>query len=322
MHNQLIVTITDYRGSRQYSLSRVARRFLWMLLVAVLTALTVGSLYIVVMQRQIESLEERRSQLALEQARLEVENQELASRIASRNEQLETASSRLAAMNEQVLLMSDDLAHVENLLGLRSVPAVALRRRLDTASQTAMEKHLLLTTVPSGYPIADAYVTSGFGMRQHPMRGSQRFHFGIDIYAPVGTPVLATADGIVDFAGYEADSGYGNLLVLVHDFGFKSYYGHLDQVQVEPGEFVEKGQVVALSGKSGRVTGPHLHYEVRRLERKLDPKPFLEWNLTQYDSLFEEETQVPWDSLARAIKRRVAPATPQLSLRAPSSTVN
>jgi murein DD-endopeptidase MepM/ murein hydrolase activator NlpD len=318
----MIVTVTDVRGSRHYTLSRVVRRFLWMLLVSVLTALSVGTFYILVMHRQISGLEERRSELTIEQARLEYENQVLASRIGARNGQLDAASSRLAALNEQVVQMADDLAHVETLVGLRSEPALALRRRLDTASQTAMEKHLLLSTVPSGYPIPGSRITSGFGMRKDPVRGSRRFHQGIDLYADVGTPVLATADGIVDFAGYDRASGYGNLLVLVHDFGFKTYHGHLDELLVETGEFVAQGQVIALSGKSGRVTGPHLHYEVRRLERKLNPKPFLDWNLAQYDSLFEKEAHVPWDSLARAIRKRVLPTTPLLSQRAPLSTVN
>ncbi len=322
MHNRMIVTITDVHGSRHYTLPRVARRLLLILLVAMVVALTVGSLYILVVNRQVTALEQRRDELAAEHYRLEQENQTLAARISTRNEQLEVASTRLISLNRQVDDMADDMADIESLIGLRPMPAVALRRRLDLASLTAHQKQMLLASVPSGYPIHGSYITSGFGMRQDPVGGRKRYHYGTDIFADVGTPVYATADGIVEFSGFDAGSGYGNLLVLVHDFGFKTYYGHLDEIQVQEGEFVEQGQLVALSGKSGRVTGPHLHYEVRRLERKLNPRPFMDWSLARYDALFDKETNVPWESLAQAIKRRVGPVPPQLSQRALASTVN
>lgn len=318
----MIITITDVHGSRHYTLPRVARRLLFMLVIALVAALAVGALYILGANRQVADLEQRRQQLAAEQARLEQENQTLAVRIATRNEQIETAGARLVALNRQVDEMADDMADIESLIGLRPMPAVALRRRLDLASLTAHQKQMLLASVPSGYPIHGSYITSGFGMRPDPVGSRKRFHYGTDIFAKLGTPVYATADGIVEFSGFDAGSGYGNLLVLVHDFGFKTYYGHLNEIRVQTGEFVEQGQLVALSGKSGRVTGPHLHYEVRRLERKLNPRPFMDWSLARYDTLFDKETNVPWESLAQAIKRRVGPIPPQLSQRELTSTVN
>jgi murein DD-endopeptidase MepM/ murein hydrolase activator NlpD len=115
--------------------------------------------------------------------------------------------------------------------------------------------------------------TSGFGPRTHPVYGGSDFHTGIDLAVPVGTPVRAAAPGEVIWAGWRGN--YGLLVVLDHQNGYSTYYAHLSQLRVSPGQFVELGQVVALSGNSGLSTGPHLHFEIRRWGEPLDPLPLL-----------------------------------------------
>lgn len=111
-----------------------------------------------------------------------------------------------------------------------------------------------------GYPLPSSFpVTSPFGWRRHPVTGEMAFHSGIDLGAPLGTPVLATADGLVDFAGVAG--GYGNLITLAHG-DRQTQYAHLDTIAVRVGQRVRRGQVLGTVGATGRVTGPHLHYEV------------------------------------------------------------
>jgi murein DD-endopeptidase MepM/ murein hydrolase activator NlpD len=113
-------------------------------------------------------------------------------------------------------------------------------------------------------------LTSSFGMRRSPFNHRYvEFHSGVDVSCPRGSEVLAARDGRVVFTGYEG--GYGNLVVLEHECGYRSYYGHLSRPLVKPGETVKRGAAIALSGNTGRTTGPHLHFEVRRGKTAVPP---------------------------------------------------
>jgi len=125
---------------------------------------------------------------------------------------------------------------------------------------------------PSLWPV-EGRLMSPFGGRTDPFSGEGTIHTGVDLSAAMGTPVRAAADGIVVFASWM--SGYGRLLILDHGHGLQTYYGHLSRFEVVPGEEVRRGDMVARSGASGRVTSPHLHYEVRLGGTPVNPYPFL-----------------------------------------------
>jgi murein DD-endopeptidase MepM/ murein hydrolase activator NlpD len=124
--------------------------------------------------------------------------------------------------------------------------------------------------VPDGWPVArhSAVVTSEFGAT----RGRSR-HQGIDLAAPAGTPVTATADGVVSFAGRSGD--FGRLVVVDHGGGWQTRYAHLKRIKVKEGKKVDRGDVIGTVGKSGNATGNHLHYEVRRHGHPVNPRPYL-----------------------------------------------
>ncbi|MBC7098002.1 M23 family metallopeptidase [Candidatus Bipolaricaulota bacterium] len=116
-------------------------------------------------------------------------------------------------------------------------------------------------------------LTSLFGPRTHPIYGTPDFHTGIDLAVPEGTQVHAAAPGTVTWAGTRG--GYGLLVILDHGDGYSTYYGHLSQIIVHVGQFVEVGQVIGFSGNTGLSTGPHLHFEIRNLGEPIDPLPLL-----------------------------------------------
>jgi len=118
--------------------------------------------------------------------------------------------------------------------------------------------------------------------------------------AELGTSVVSTADGIVEFAKFFG--GYGNMLVIQHAYGFRSVYGHLSVFFVKQGDYIRKGQLIAKSGQSGLSDGPHLHYEVRYFNTPLNPKPFLEWNAQNFHHIFDQERSIKWASLLQATK--------------------
>jgi len=129
-------------------------------------------------------------------------------------------------------------------------------------------------SVPSSRPVQTATYTSGYGVRSDPFRGAAAMHAGIDLAAPVGTPIYATADGIVQRA--EWSGGYGNLVEIDHGKGLQTRFGHLSRLLVHPGERVVRGQEIGMMGSTGRSTGSHLHYEVRIDGHAVNPVPFLQ----------------------------------------------
>ena len=128
--------------------------------------------------------------------------------------------------------------------------------------------------LPFAMPVREAVrYTSGFGNRNDPFNGSSRRHEGQDMAGAYGTPIYATADGTVTYAGWE--NGYGRLIKIKHDFGVETRYGHLSQIRVEVGQRVSRGDRIGDMGNSGRSTGTHLHYEIRLSGTAINPMTFI-----------------------------------------------
>jgi murein DD-endopeptidase MepM/ murein hydrolase activator NlpD len=152
-----------------------------------------------------------------------------------------------------------------------------------------------IKNIPSIMPLLSGEmkgVSSGFGMRIHPIYGNARMHTGIDLNANPGTPIHATGNGVVESA--EWDSGYGNSVVIDHGFGYKTRYGHCNELKVYSGQKVVRGQVIATVGSTGSATGPHVHYEV--IVKGLYDNPakyfFMDLSPKEYDQLmFEAENR-------------------------------
>lgn len=117
-------------------------------------------------------------------------------------------------------------------------------------------------------------ITSGFGKRLHPIQKVEKFHKGVDLKVPVGTPVVATSAGVVTLVEYKPN-GYGKRVVIQHDEEYETSYSQLSDFKVKKGDKVEKGQVIGLSGNSGMSTAPHLHYEVRKNGVAVNPEEYM-----------------------------------------------
>jgi len=128
-------------------------------------------------------------------------------------------------------------------------------------------------SVPSRMPLENAVMTSGYGMRNHPVLRKRANHNGVDLAAPTGTPIYATADGIVERANYFGS--YGNYIQIGHGNAIETRFAHLSRIIVKDGQEVRKGDLIGFVGSTGRSTGPHLHYEVRIDGTPVDPRPFM-----------------------------------------------
>ncbi len=177
-----------------------------------------------------------------------------------------TGSSQSGKFNEALLLKlqqtlgTSDIDAIESKLDELIAGVQGSEEKLAELTAYVRDQKFMLSHIPSIRP-THGWITSGFGVRVHPFTHTQQFHEGLDIANAVGTPIIAPADGVVTFVG-EKD-GYGKTLIIDHQFGIQTLYGHLSEFWVSIGDTVKRGQKIAAMGNTGRSTGPHLHYEVR-----------------------------------------------------------
>ena len=175
----------------------------------------------------------------------------------------------LENLEPEVVQTDGDSGSVDMEL-LKKEIAKSMESVKDIKQYLAREKDIYQAT-PRGLP-AEGYISSGYGYRTHPITKMRDFHSGFDIMTDRGNPVRATADGVVSFAG--RSGGNGNLIVLEHGYGYSTIYAHNEEVLVRAGQVVKKGELIAHVGSTGLSTGPHVHYEIWKEGRPVNPGPF------------------------------------------------
>lgn len=308
MRHHYQITVTDCHRARHYTLTQLTRRAA-LAAGGVIGAVFLGCLLVIyALSGRVEKLDGNLADLDERNTAIQQENERLIARQAQLKGRVEARASELIAL-------SDDLEQLESIIGIDPPASLPVAERMSVASHTAFEKRLMLASIPSGYPLAQATITSSFGMREHPVAEGTRLHGGVDLRASMGTEVKATADGVVEYAGKNAGSGMGNMIKIVHNYGFSTVFAHLSEIDVEIGQYVSQGKPIGRSGNSGLSEAPHLHYEVRYLERRLDPGSFMDWSFEHYQTVFEQEERVQWQSLARTVRSKVRimdrPSSPQ-----------
>ncbi len=169
----------------------------------------------------------------------------------------------------------DDMpkAELDSGLDLLDTQFQASGEQLSVIESLLFNRQLDMNAVPSREPIANSYITSGFGTRADPFSGGRAMHKGIDFEANVGDPVLAVADGVVSYSA--SRSGYGNTVEVDHGNGYVTRYAHNSRLIHKVGDLVRAGQQIAKAGSTGRSTGAHVHFEVWENGRVMDPRKFL-----------------------------------------------
>ncbi len=230
--------------------------------------------------RHVRAVESENAQLKANLAQSQVLTEKLTRKITA----LSQLSTRLKAMAGFPL---SAMKRHPNKLGMGGVTVGGnenppdpqtlewLEKRAEKIEKNLTQLHSYYqdqNAIPSIVP-TQGLISSTFGARRNPFTGLPDFHEGMDISGDIGTPVLATADGTVSFAGEKGNSG--RAVEIEHSFDFSSFYGHLYKTTVKPGEKVKRGQIIGLMGNSGNSTGPHLHYEVHVHGQPVNPKPYI-----------------------------------------------
>lgn len=275
-------------GSRHFHLSQIIKKLAFYFISFIVLFLVGSSLYIHYLTSKVSELDSKRQKLT-------TINQEIEKNMSVQAEKYAGIEEQIAIFEEQLGL--DGKANDDNLTP---------RARMTHLSLTNEQQTEVLTQIPNGWPIANQGISGKYGWRDHPILKKKEFHAGIDLMATLNTPVYATANAVVEFAGYN-NHGYGYSIILVHNFGFKTVFAHLSNKSVvKVGQFVKKGDLIGYSGNTGLSTGPHLHYEVRFVNKTLEPSYFLNLNRKNMDNFFNQEGRVPWESLLKLISTRAS----------------
>ncbi|MGB7292417.1 MAG: M23 family metallopeptidase [Thermodesulfobacteriota bacterium] len=186
--------------------------------------------------------------------------------------------SRLVEIEKKLLEMQELLdkkgINKELSVGGEYIPADGLELSyLDSMEKDIYELFNVIKSYPLGRPMIQTAIRSGFGYRKDPFKSRPAFHSGIDFEAKPRQPVFATADGLVQRAGWYYS--YGNTVIIKHENGYETLYGHLTRVDVKEGQRVKSGDLIGNAGSTGRSTGTHLHYEIIKNGKKLNPSKYL-----------------------------------------------
>ena len=324
MKNRLIITISDVHGSKQYSIHEIIKKVIVGAILLLITVAFATYLYINFLNNRVSKLN---------QQKLEFQNEivtlgETSATYKQKNEILEKENMRLTHRiqenSEKLVSVNEKLEEVEEMIGYGPDLNASFQDRAENAREkvvqaikdvvaqeqiSSIQKALILNSIPNGKPVRYTRVSSKYGYRIHPVTKQQSFHPAIDLTAHRGTPVYAPASGVVVLA--KRKGAYGKLLLLDHSFGFKTAYGHLSKFAVKSGDFVSKGDLIAYVGNTGRSTGPHLHYEVRYLDKWLNPKSFIEWDLENINNISDKIAQVDWNSIHKQIQDIITLSTQQ-----------
>ena len=282
-----MITITDLNGSRNFVLGDVIKRIaLYIVLVFVL----IGVLTTFYVRYLLETTNEAKELMSdLQRQNSMINEAKQASQL-----ELERLEGKISELGEQYGV--DLNTSLENATFVQDIEKIML---------SVAETKALFDGIPNGDPTGgQGRISDHYGYRTHPVLHHRQLHAGLDFAMPVGTPIYATANGVVLSAGMQP--GYGHMVEIRHNFGFGTRYGHLNgKYAVKQGDFVRKGDIIAYSGNSGLSTGPHLHYEIRFISKALNPINFVNWKQENYKDIFQKEGQIQWQSLVKLLSPQI-----------------
>jgi len=311
MRDRFTITIQDVNGIRQYTLKQFFKKFFIFLIIFIVSSFIIGGGVIWYLKKEVDQLTSLKYDLERKNEVLARRNEELRKVIAEKEQELGELIAKIQNIEEMMGAPTEPEVTVAYVplptpaplprtpatntpaLASKNIKKVFLpkeeKKKLAKKKLRKLQLNLaviryMFKHIPNGSPVGRLIrITSKYGVRYHPLTRRRKFHTGIDIAARYGQPVKSTADGLVVYAGWKR--GYGRTVMIRHQLGFTTLYAHLSKIRVRIGNYVRKGQVIGYAGSSGYATGPHLHYEVRYLQRPINPVYFIKWNRKNYKYL-------------------------------------
>jgi murein DD-endopeptidase MepM/ murein hydrolase activator NlpD len=295
MENKVTISIHGKKhGLRQYEINRDNRKFLYIGLFLILLSISMAIFLIIYLNNSLSVSKAQESYVKHEYENMKNYNEALYETMTHIQENLELKEQALSDANMR-------MHQIEELIGLAPSDDIELKQRISQAELSSQQIASIFKYIPNGSPIEYKGITSKYGYRKHPKTKKRSFHNGTDMKAAMKTPIYATADGVIEYAGYNRNSGYGRLIIISHNFGFRTFFGHLSKIVAKQATYVKKGDLIGYTGNSGLSSGPHLHYEIRYLQHTVNPYWFIKWNVENFREIFTKVKRVPWKTLIKTV---------------------
>lgn len=289
MKNRIFVSIVDETSSKQYNLHKVTKKLALYCALGLIVLVFGGFFLMNYLMGQVQQIYQVKISLIEKYRSIYLQNQKL-------KEQINAKSLELIDVSKKVLDLEEILDFSKN----RETPT---SEEEVTQVPNLQDQLFLLQIIPSGSPLKEFKQIVSSKERLHPLKNKYGVDSGIDFLVPQGSPVFATADGIVELSRQDRGiRGYGKFIKITHSYGFSSMYGHLSNILIKKGEFVKKGQIIGYSGKSGLSAGERLYYEIRFLGSYQDALSFVQWGRDNFESIFQKKSNVRWNQLLWAIE--------------------
>ena len=204
--------------------------------------------------------------------------------------QLGTGGNSMKYKKYENMEYGDLVIEISKKIELIEKKLASQSKSFDQVFDLTKEKQKMIKSIPSIQPVSNRDLTriaSGFGLRMHPIYKILKMHKGMDFTAPIGTEIYATGDGVVERVGWVG--GYGKTIMINHGFGYKTRYAHCSKYKCRKGQKVKRGDLIGFVGNTGQSTGPHLHYEVFKNKKQINPVNFFFNDLSpeEYDKVIE-----------------------------------
>lgn len=283
MKDRLVITVSDVQNSRSYNVNKIIKKIVFWTVLGTVVVVSLSFFTISKLATNVSSLSKERDIL-----------------VKKNN----SYSNQIDAKVAQIKELGDELGKIEDIIGINVDDTTDLIQRATLAKLTSAQKSYMLETIPNNCPLKECITTSKFGWRTNPITKKRQYHKGIDLRAERRTPVHVTADGVVRYVQDKNEGAFGRVIIVSHNFGFESLYAHLRFTDVKIGDVVKKGQIIGKTGNSGRSNGPHLHYQISYASKLLNPRYFIDWDMKNYEKIFEKQRRVNWESLVRLVSNQ------------------
>jgi len=339
----LLVTVSDKQGTRHFKVPKYIKPALISTAVGLLLLAITSSALLLLQYQRLDDTLTRAGQMEDAYVKLSARNARLNDSLTQDSSEKVSISEALARMEELSGIssrlntpISDRIRAISSALLSRNVDIEGIETqniRIETlASDTASAENQSITdqllmpveladlsdeqqkilhdSIPNGYPIRNLGTRSAFGTRTSKTNKESSFHNGTDLTAAEGSPIYATADGVVK--QLSSSKLKGRQVVISHNYGFETRYARLSEIMLKPGDVVQKGDIIARSGSGGSRDGAYLHYEVRYLDKVYNPIDFLNWEFGSQE-IFSKVRGIQWQSLISLINKQISRPSLQLS---------
>lgn len=289
VQDKLLISIADENGMKQFCMSKQTTKFIFIGVLLAFGLVLISVIFMKLLMSEVNYIVTQKKDRLSSYHTTYQKNAMLKSLIQEK-------STELSQVNNKI-------EELESIVSIQEGNSTKDFKPIDISNISKDHKMLILSLIPNGNPVKSFRGKISVSNRAHPLTYKKGVESGVDYLVDKGTPIYASADGVVVLTQENGKTGFGNLIKIAHSFGFSSMYAHLNTLEVKKGDFIQKGQLIGYSGDSGRSEGSRLYYELGFLDHNLNPFDYANWNLDNFEVVLKNDgSGIDWQNLIWAME--------------------